>query len=448
MIQPERITSFNVQEPKGSYILYWMQSAVRSRYNHALEYAIEISNDLKKPLIVVFCLDRSYPEATPVHYRFLWEGLQDVNRSLSGRGIGFQILSGSPVDIIPRIADDACMIVTDQGWTRLQREWRQKVIDAAPCKVVIVETNLIVPVQVASPKEEWSAGTFRPKITRQLPAFLHPLAPRHVLVKSTDYQPCTDIPVGAEQQFTQKRINDDSSSHTLPGGETAAEHYLSAFLSGTIDRYEATHNDPTAHATSYLSAYVHFGHISPLEIALRAMERPGPGTHAFLEQLIVRRELSHNFVWYNPWYDRYEGLPEWTRKTLGKHRIDTREYSYNLADFEQCKTHDRAWNAMQHSMIRTGYLHGYLRMYWGKKIIEWTETPEEAYHIALLLNNRYELDGRDPNGFCGVAWCFGKHDRPWKERPVFGTIRYMNEAGLRRKFRLDGWVDRILEEYS
>ena len=448
MIQPERITSFNVQEPKGSYILYWMQSAVRSRYNHALEYAIEISNDLKKPLIVVFCLDRSYPEATPVHYRFLWEGLQDVNRSLSGRGIGFQILSGSPVDIIPRIADDACMIVTDQGWTRLQREWRQKVIDAAPCKVVIVETNLIVPVQVASPKEEWSAGTFRPKITRQLPAFLHPLAPRHVLVKSTDYQPCTDIPVGAEQQFTQKRINDDRSSHTLPGGETAAEHYLSAFLSGTIDRYEATHNDPTAHATSYLSAYVHFGHISPLEIALRAMERPGPGTHAFLEQLIVRRELSHNFVWYNPWYDRYEGLPEWTRKTLGKHRIDTREYSYNLADFEQCKTHDRAWNAMQHSMIRTGYLHGYLRMYWGKKIIEWTETPEEAYHIALLLNNRYELDGRDPNGFCGVAWCFGKHDRPWKERPVFGTIRYMNEAGLRRKFRLDGWVDRILEEYS
>ena len=448
MIQPERITSFNLQEPKGSYILYWMQSAVRTRYNHALEYAIERSNELKKPLIVVFCLDRSYPEATPVHYRFLWEGLQDVNRSLSERGIGFQILSGSPVDIIPRIADDACMVVTDQGWIRLQREWRQEVIDTAPCKVVIVETNLIVPVQVASPKEEWSAGTFRPKITRQLPAFLHPLTPRHVQVESTDYQPFTEIPVGAEHLFTQEPVTDDTSSQSLPGGETAADHYLSAFLSGTIDRYEATHNDPTARATSYLSAYLHFGHISPLDIALRVMEHPGPGTHAFLEQLIVRRELSHNFVWYNPLYDHYEGLPEWTRKTLEKHRTDIREYSYTLADFEQCRTHDTAWNAMQLSMNRTGYLHGYLRMYWGKKILEWTETPEEAYKIALSLNNRYELDGRDPNGYCGVAWCFGKHDRPWKERPVFGTIRFMNEAGLRRKFRLDGWVDRTLELYS
>ncbi|PWR75139.1 deoxyribodipyrimidine photo-lyase [Methanospirillum stamsii] len=448
MIQPERITSFNNQESKGSYILYWMQSAVRTRYNHALEYAIERSNELKKPLIVVFCLAQSYPEATPVHYRFLWEGLQDVNRSFSKRGIGFQILSGSPVDIIPRIVDDACMMVTDQGWIRLQREWRQKVIDTVPCKVVIVETNLIVPVQVASPKEEWSAGTFRPKITRQLPTFLHTLTSRHVQVESQDYQPFTGIPVGAEQQFTQERIKDDTSSHFLPGGETAADNYLSAFLSGTIDRYETTHNDPTARATSYLSAYLHFGHISPLYIALRVMEHPGPGTNTFLEQLIVRRELSHNFVWYNPRYDDYEGLPEWTKKTLEKHRIDTREYSYTLADFEQCRTHDTAWNTMQLSMIRTGYLHGYLRMYWGKKILEWTETPEEAYNIALSLNNRYELDGRDPNGYCGVAWCFGKHDRPWKERPIFGTIRYMNEAGLRRKFRLDGWVGRMLELYS
>ncbi|KAF5090943.1 DNA photolyase [anaerobic digester metagenome] len=448
MIQPERITSFNNQEPKGSYILYWMQSAVRTRFNHALEYAIEISNDLKKPLIVVFCLVRSYPEASTVHYRFLWEGLQDVNRSLSERGIGFQILSGSPVDIIPRIADDACMIVSDQGWIRLQREWRQKVIDAVPCKVVVVETNLIVPVHVASPKEEWSAGTFRPKITRQLPSFLHLLTTRHVQVESADYQPFMEISSATKREFNQEPVTDDTSPQFLPGGETAADHYLSAFLSGTIDRYEATHNDPTARATSYLSAYLHFGQISPLDIALRVMDHPGPGTNAFLEQLIVRRELSHNFVWYNPRYDHYDGLPEWTRKTLGKHRMDSREYSYTLADLEQCRTHDTAWNAMQLSMIRTGYLHGYLRMYWGKKILEWTEIPEEAYDIALSLNNRYELDGRDPNGFCGVAWCFGKHDRPWKERPVFGTIRFMNEAGLRRKFRLDGWVDRTLELYS
>ncbi|NLV26117.1 MAG: deoxyribodipyrimidine photolyase [Methanomicrobiales archaeon] len=448
MIHAERITSFNNQEPKGSYILYWMQSAVRTRYNHALEYAIEKSNELKKTLIVVFCLAHSYPDTVPAHYRFLWEGLQDVNRSLTGRGIGFQILSGSPGDIIPRIADDACMIVTDQGWTQLQREWRQQVIDTVHCKVAVVETNLIVPVHVASPKEEWSAGTFRPKITRQLSTFLHTLTPRNVQVESTDYPLFTGVRVAAEYQFTPESTTGDTFSHFLPGGETAAEHYLSAFLSGTIDRYEATHHDPTARATSYLSSYLHFGHISPLAIALRVMEHPGPGTNAFLEQLIVRRELSHNFVWYNARYDHYEGLPEWTRKTLEKHRTDPREYSYTLEDFEKCRTHDTAWNTMQLSMIRTGYLHGYLRMYWGKKILEWTESPEEGYRIALSLNNRYELDGRDPNGFCGVAWCFGKHDRPWKERPIFGTIRYMNEAGLRRKFRLDGWIDRTLELYS
>ncbi len=448
MIQPERITLFNKQEPKGSYILYWMQSAVRTRYNHALEHAIERSNELQKPLIVVFCLCEDYPEATPVHYRFLWEGLLDVSRSLSKRGIGFQILSGSPADIIPRIADEACMIVTDQGWVRTQREWREKVIQTASCPVVIVETNLIVPVHVASPKEEWSAGTFRPKITRHLPAFLRPLTPRQVRVPSDDYTPFTGIHAGQEYPFSRNRDCMDTVTPLSAGGETAADQYLSAFLTGTIDRYDAAHTDPTARATSYMSAYVHFGHISPLEIALRVMEHPGPGTNTFLEQLIVRRELSHNFVWYNSRYDRYEGLPEWTRKTLEKHRSDTREYTYNLADFEHCRTHDMAWNAMQLTMIRTGYLHGYLRMYWGKKILEWTETPEEAYHIALSLNNRYELDGRDPNGFCGVAWCFGKHDRPWKERPVFGTIRYMNETGLRRKFRLDGWVDRIYEMYS
>lgn len=448
MIQPERITIFNKQEPKGSYILYWMQSAVRTRYNHALEYAIERSNELQKPLIVVFCLCEDYPEATAVHYRFLWEGLLDVSRSLSKRGIGFQILSGSPADIIPRIADEACMIVTDQGWVRTQREWREKVIQTASCPVVIVETNLIVPVHVASPKEEWSAGTFRPKITRQLPAFLRPLTPRQVRVPSDDYTPFTGIHAGQEYPFSRERDCTDTDTSHLAGGETAADQYLSAFLTGTIDRYEAAHNDPTARATSFISAYLHFGHISPLEIALRVMEHLGPGTNTFLEQLIVRRELSHNFVWYNSRYDRYEGLPEWTRKTLEKHQSDRREYTYNLADFEHCRTHDMAWNAMQLAMIRTGYLHGYLRMYWGKKILEWTESPEDAYKLALILNNRYELDGRDPNGYCGVAWCFGKHDRPWKERPVFGTIRYMNEAGLRRKFRLDGWVDRVYEMYA
>lgn len=451
MIQPERIDTYHSSGGKGSYVLYWMQSAVRTRCNHALEYAIEKSNEIKKPLIVVFCLVDSYPDASPGHYRFLWEGLLDVNRSLSDRRIGFQILSGSPDIIIPRVADDASFVVTDQGWTRLQRQWRQDVVNSVPCPVAIVETNLIVPVTTASPKEEWSAGTFRPKISRQLPRFLQLLKARKVAVPSTGYEPFTSFNNISLLPKVKESDNTESSSLMLRGGESVAVNYLYRFISTHLERYEKSHNDPTARVTSLLSAYLHFGQISPLEVSLQIMEHPSPGNSAFLEQLIVRRELSHNFVWYNPHYDQYAGLPAWVQKTLDKHRRDPREYSYTLSEFELGRTHDRAWNAMQHELERTGFLHGYLRMYWGKKILEWTETPSDAYQIALSLNNKYQLDGRDPNGFCGVAWCFGKHDRPWKERPVFGMIRYMNEAGLRRKFRLDGWIERaenLYTEYS
>lgn len=448
MIPYERLTISGESGTKGAYVLYWMQSAVRTRNNHALEYAIDRANEYQIPLIVVFCMVAAYPEATPASYQFLWEGLLDVQQSLEKRNIGFQILSGNPDDIIPLITDDACVVITDQGWTRIQRKWRQQVIASVSCQVVIVETNLIVPVTVASPKEEWSAGTFRPKITRQLPAFLLPLTPRKVQLSSRGEEPFSGIQTLTEIPAIMGTSTGTAPSVFPPGGENAGARYLKAFISGNLERYERSHNDPTARATSNLGAYLHFGQISPLEIALRVMENPAPGSAAFLEQLIVRRELSHNFVWYNPRYDQYEGLPAWTQKTLDKHQSDTREYAYTYSEFEHGETHDRAWNAMQQEMVLTGYLHGYLRMYWGKKILEWSETPEEGYNIALSLNNRYEMDGRDPNGFCGVAWCFGKHDRPWKERPIFGMIRYMNEAGLRRKFRLDGWVTRVEESHS
>jgi deoxyribodipyrimidine photo-lyase len=193
-----------------------------------------------------------------------------------------------------------------------------------------------------------------------------------------------------------------------------------------------------------LSPYLHFGQISPLFIALEALKKdPGPGLDSFLEELIVRRELSHNFVHFNASYDQYEGLANWARTTLELHADDARDFVYSLEEFEQGQTHDPYWNAAQLELIHTGSMHGYMRMYWGKKILEWTEHPQQGFDVALFLNNKYQLDGRDPNGFAGVAWCFGQHDRAWGERQVFGKVRYMNANGLRRKFRIDAYVEKV-----
>jgi deoxyribodipyrimidine photo-lyase len=227
------------------------------------------------------------------------------------------------------------------------------------------------------------------------------------------------------------------------GGYSQARKLLREFIDHKLDHYDERTNDPSLDFTSHLSPYLHFGQISPLEVALAVAEAPGPNEEAFLEQLIVRRELSMNFVHYNPAYDTYDCLPDWAKATLAEHEKDPRPYIYSEDELEQAQTHDPYWNAAQLEMVRAGKMHNYMRMYWGKKILEWSPTPREAFETALRLNNRYELDGRDPNGFTGVAWCFGKHDRPWQERPVFGRVRYMNAAGLERKFKMDAYVAKV-----
>ena len=224
---------------------------------------------------------------------------------------------------------------------------------------------------------------------------------------------------------------------------TSVEEMVDLFIKTYLSENPESKNDPTLDALSQMSPYLHFGQISPLSIALKAAESRSSGSGAFLEELIVRRELSLNFVFYNEKYDSFEAVPEWAKKYLRAHRKDKRSHTYTLEEFESARTHDPYWNAAQKEMVVTGKMHGYMRMYWGKKIIEWSETPEDAFRTALHLNNKYELDGRDPNGFAGVAWCFGKHDRPWGERPVFGHVRYMNDNGLRRKFDADGYVRKM-----
>ncbi len=425
-------------------MLYWMQAAQRADYNHALEYAIERANALGKPVVGAFGLTADFPEANARHYHFMLEGLRETVHDFEGRGIRLVVRAERPARCIPGLARDACLVVVDAGHLNVQRQWRAQVAEAIACPLEEVETNLIVPVEEAAEKENFSAGTFRPRIRRKLDAYLVGLRRRKVgrdsLGLRFDSLPLDDL------DKVIKKLGVDTSVGKVEGfrgGADAAHRRLADFLKTGLDDYADRRNDPNAAGQSNLSPYLHFGQISPLEVALRVREASGRGKEAFLEELIVRRELSHNFVYYNDQYDRFECLPPWALRTLNRHRRDKRTHVYSPQELEAAHTDDPYWNAAQQEMVLTGKMHGYMRMYWGKKVLEWTKTPQEAFRIALHLNNKYELDGRDPNGFAGVAWCFGKHDRAWAERPVFGKVRYMNAAGLQRKFGPDAYVERI-----
>jgi len=445
MIQKERIKPLNEKKiRKGKYVLYWMQASQRAEYNHALEYAISKANDLLQPVVVFFGITDHFPDGNERHYYFMLEGLREVKQSLEKRGIKMVIRRRSPELGIVTLAKDASLVMVDRGYLRIQKEWRKDVAQRLTCPLIQVESDVIVPVEEASPKEEYAAATFRPKINKKLDHFLVPLKEREPVTDSLSLQfDCLDLE-DMDQVLSKLPIDRSvKRAEDLHSGTNKAKRHLMIFLEKRLDHYAELRNDPTLDSLSKMSPYLHFGQISPLYIALKAMETKSPGQEAFLEELIVRRELSMNFVFYHEKYDSFESIPEWARKSLKAHQKDKRPYVYTLQELESAKTHDPYWNAAQKEMVFKGKMHGYMRMYWGKKILEWSKTAAEAFRNALYLNNKYELDGRDPNGFTGVAWCFGKHDRPWGERPIFGNIRYMNDKGLMRKFDADEYVKMI-----
>jgi deoxyribodipyrimidine photo-lyase len=336
---------------------------------------------------------------------------------------------------------DAALVVADRGYLRVQRQWRRAVSGQIDRALFEVESDTVVPVEVVSSKREYAAATIRPRIHRHLDRFMKPV--RRTGPKKDSLGFAFDSVNLADLDQVLDTLDIDRSVMPVDwirGGSTAAHRWLKEFLDNRIDHFADLRNDPSQDYLSNMSPYLHFGQISPLYVALQAAKRRSAGTQAFLEELIVRRELSMNFAWFNRAYDSYSSLPEWARVTLDEHRRDLRPAQYSRDQLERAQTHDPYWNASQREMVHRGKMHGYMRMYWGKKILEWSPTPEEAFAVALYLNNRYEIDGRDANGFTGVAWCFGNHDRPWKERPIFGKVRYMNDRGLRRKFDVDSYV--------
>jgi deoxyribodipyrimidine photo-lyase len=442
VIQKERLKALNRKEiRKGKYVLYWMQGSQRTEYNHALEYAILKANELRLPLIVFFGITDQFPEANERHYTFMLEGLQEVKQSLEKRGIQMVILHKSSELGVVHLAKRASLVVVDRGYLKIQKTWRDYAPEKIDCPLIQVETDVVVPVEETSPKEEYAAATIRPKIKQKLDVFLIPLREHEPVIDSLSLGfesfYIDDVGKAISKLLIDRGVKKVSS---FRGGTEEAKSHLEIFLESKLDRFSELRNDPTIDYVSHLSPYLHFGQISPLFVALKVLETKSPGTEAFLEELIVRRELSMNFVFYNEKYDSIDSIPDWARKALKAHQKDKRPYLYTLEEFENAKTHDPYWNAAQKEMVVKGKMHGYMRMYWGKKILEWSKTPEEAYRIALYLNNKYELDGRDPNGFTGVAWCFGKHDRPWGERPIFGNVRYMNDKELKRKFDADQYV--------
>ncbi len=448
MILPQRIVHLNDHSVgSGRYVLYWMQQAQRVKFNHALEYAAREANARSLPLVCVFGLTDGFPEANLRHYTFMMQGLAEVRQSLAERGILFAMLRQEPDAAALRLASDAAMLVTDRGYLRVQVQWRRRVAEAAPCPVVQVESDVVVPLGVVSNKEEYAARTIRPKIHKHLLDYLQPLAQTDIKHDALAIdlgvealEPSPDVLDGLDTDRTVAPVD------AFTGGEAQAHRLLSEFITEKLDDYDALRSDPSLDFVSQMSPYLHFGQVSPLDIALQVIEADSPGEQAYIEELVVRRELSMNFVYFNGGYDDYAtAVPDWARRTLAAHEADRREYVYDVAHLEHADTHDQYWNAAQTEMLHTGKMHNYMRMYWGKKILEWSGSPAEAFAVALRLNNTYSLDGRDANSFAGVAWCFGKHDRPWQERDIFGTVRYMNANGLRRKFDMDAYLRRVNE---
>ena len=450
-IQPTRVHELNDADPAedAKYVLYWMQASQRTRCNHALEYAIEQANHLEKPLVVCFGLMDDYPEANERHYVFMLEGLRDVEANLKKRDIKFVCKHGQPAEVALHYAEDAVLLVGDMSYTREPRKWYDRVADDAKVRYVQVESEVVVPVEEVSDKQEHAARTIRPKIHKKWDDYFVELPERKVGKSSVRLKVTGDIDVSHPTKAAEKlKIDRDvKKSPCYTGGEDEAQKLFCSFIDEKLKGYSDGRNEPSDDFHSYMSMYLHFGQVSPVELAMEIKStRKGSkdDRESYLEEMIVRRELSKNFVWYCRDYDSYSSVvPDWAKKTLKEHKSDERPHRYTRDELEKAETDDDYWNAAQKQMTLTGFMHNYMRMYWGKKILEWCNTPQYAYETTLYLNNKYFIDGRDPNSFGNVGWIYGLHDRGWTERDVFGKVRYMAASGLERKFDIEQYVEQI-----
>ena len=417
--------------PGGEYVLYWMRWNRRVESNHALAFAAELANRMDLPLLVLETWDCASAYAAGRRHEFVVQGVAETARRLRKLGAGYQFVSSKQgseeQQVLREMARKAAAVVTDDYPAPIAGPS----IDC-PVQAFAVDSSCIVPMSLIESRS-YAAYSIRPKIHQLLPQFLKPVPA--VKLRRRLAGDAAHLPVAPA-----------SSAALFRGGRLEAERLLQQFLDHRLPRYASEKNEPSAHATSDLSPYLHFGHISSLEVALAVHDYGAQHkliADEFLEELIVRRELAFNFVRYAQRVDSLAELPEWARATLDRHRADRRDPVYSREQLESAATYDELWNATQKELVLRGKIHGYYRMYWGKKIIEWSATPEEALAAMIYFHDRYALDGQDPNTYANILWCFGLHDRPWTERPIFGTIRWMSRAGMERKTGVQAYLSEI-----
>lgn len=450
MVDQERIQKLNDKPVGSGPIIYWMSRDQRVKDNWAILYAQELANEHDRQLKVCFYLIENHPFLSERHFEFMLGGLKEVKEDLTKLNIPFQVVVGDGVEVLKEYLLDqqAGAVVTDLNPLRGPTGRSERLAQEIEVALYVVDAHNLVPVWSASDKEEFAARTFRPKITKKLSKFL-------IEFPRLSRQPSTsELGLPIDWENISIRLAFDQSVPKVkwlrPGGK-AAKKTLQNFLDNKLTGYSKRRNDPNEDSLSNLSPYLHYGQLSAARVALevKACRALKADKDTFLEELIVRRELADNFCYYNTAYDKVLGAHAWAQATIKEHEKDAREYIYPLEELESSKTHDDLWNATQRQMVWEGKMHGWCRMYWAKKILEWTPDAQTAIDTALYLNDKYELDGRDPSGVVGVMWSIvGVHDRAWSERPVFGKIRYMNYNGAKRKFDVAAYVEKFNQAHT
>jgi deoxyribodipyrimidine photo-lyase len=432
----------------GKCVVYWLQRAQRAVDNPALEAAIACGNALGLPVVAYFSVIPNYPNANWRHYYFLQQGLHDLAEGMAERGVGFVVRRPTDGDTLEAFLDEvgAAMVVGDENVCREPERWRKTLARKLKIPFLTVDADVVVPSALFG-KTFVLLHHFRPHLHRHLPEFLVPRKKIQVEKEWTEHVTSYSLKKDITEGF-DKLDRSVGPVDTFTGGTKAALTRLKEFTETQLTDYDERRNHPEARGTSQMSPYLHYGHISPITIALAVKDAVKRGKASeeiadkYLDELIGWRELSVLFCKHNPNYDNWECAEEWAKKTLTAHAGDRRPWSYTLQQLEHAKTHDELWNAAQRQMVRDGWMHNYMRMYWAKKILEWAPDPARAFEWAVTLNDKYELDGRDPNGYSGIAWAIvGKHDRPWFDRPVFGLVRYMSGESTGKKFDSKRYIE-------
>lgn len=465
----------------GRYVLYWMIAQRRTTWNFALQRAVEWASQLGKPVLVFEALRVAYPWASDRLHRFILQGMADNARRLAARRVTYypyvEPEPGAGSGLLESLAEQAAVVVTDEFPSFFLPHMVARVAPRLPVLLEQVDSNGLLPLR-ASERAYPTAFSFRRHLQKTLPKYLNEF-PLPDPLSATDLPPARRVPRAIQERWppASKRllraqpealaelpIDHSLGAAAFDGGTTAAEATWRHFLRHQLHDYLQSRNHPDDEGASGLSPYFHFGHISSHQVFDELMQQDdwsvdrlprkasgsregwwhaSPPVEAFLDQFVTWRELGYNMCHWREDYDRYESLPDWARQTLEKHARDKRPHLYSLEELAEGRTADRLWNAAQTQLVRDGRLHNYMRMLWGKRILEWTPSPRDALEVLIELNNRYAVDGRDPNSYSGIFWVLGRYDRAWgPERPIFGKVRYLSSANTERKLRVAKYLDR------